>query len=281
MSDWFQDSQAPGVAGKEVRVGGGVEWSLIAWQKAFHAWERHGKENHLLFASESEEQNMRDLQEKFFEKVPKRGTNMPPTLREEELPPDVRKQFHAAKYLFEYDFYRNVSNFAHHYIRSGVEKEPETITCRKFFYQAVQSELAGSPRPALEIYRTPVEAKAWPGKQYSPLLAWRDLVLLRNKAYRRDNWNQEHAAEVQLRYLRLHNRFDGRVLKGQVTRASAVLPLLPKMDPTDDFRMPIVEGPFDVPDDEGKRLIEDVNMTTVLDRLNLAPRKPAPPPTKE
>lgn len=271
LGEWF-----PG--GKEVRVGTGVEWSRLAWQRSFRAWQSHGKENRLLFDSESDEQNMRSLAGRFASRNNLEVGQNPPEMREEDMTPEQREEYRAAKYLFEYNFYRQVSNFAHHYNRALVEKELEAVTCRRFFYDAIQLDLSGSPRPALDLYRTPVENRAWPGKKLSPLEAWRDLVLLRNKEYRRDNSNQEQNAEIHLRYLRLQNRFDGRRLKETLGKAAVVLPLVPTFA-ADHFRAPVVPGPFEGTDEEGRPLIEKANFDTAMDRLNLArPRPAAPPP---
>ena len=66
--------------------------------------------------------------------------------------------------MFEYVFYRRVSNFAHHHLRTRVEANPEsTVACRKLFYRADELNLAGSPTQAAgDVHQTPVESPAWP-----------------------------------------------------------------------------------------------------------------------
>ncbi|MFO0930176.1 MAG: hypothetical protein U0736_24650 [Gemmataceae bacterium] len=283
-TDWFQDSKDAALAGKQVRVGTGAEWSQRAWQRAFRAWQSHGKENHLLFDGESEEQNMISLAERYTRKLGLQVGSSVPDQAEELLSPEEREEYRAAKFMFEYSFYRGVSNFPHHYNRALVEQKPETVTCRRAFFQAAQLDLAGSPRAALDLYRTPIEAKAWPGKRLSPLDAWKELVLFPNKEYRRDNTNQEQTAEIQIRYLRLYNRFDGRRLKEDLSRAAVVVPLLPALRP-ETVPAPLIPGPFDVLDPDGQPLMELANYNAQASRMNVTPRpmpgggppSPAPP----
>jgi hypothetical protein len=272
-SEWFQDSR--GAGGKEYRYGGGKAWSLEAWQRAFRAWERHGEENLLLFRSAAREEDMRQAAAQFARSYRMQPNGAPPVLREEELSPDVLRQYKAAIYLFEYDFYRRVSNFPHHYLRCMMEAREETVACRKIFYQADQFDMSGSPRVALDIYRNPVEVSsvaAWRGKKLTPLEAWRELVLRPNKAFRRDSYTQEQSAEYELRYLRLLNRYDGRELKEKLQKLSPVVPLLPPFNPT-DFRAAITPGPYAGTDDDGEPWVEDHYRDVVMDRMGLTSRR--------
>jgi len=125
-------------------------------------------------------------------------------------------------------FYRNVSNFPHHLNRAFVESKPETVTTRKYFFQAEQLYFESKYERAADLYKTPIEDPAWEGKKLSPLQAWRDLVLMKNKDYRRDSSNRETTAEIQIRYLTLHARFDGRDLRDQMSKAAVLLPLTPR-----------------------------------------------------
>jgi hypothetical protein len=139
-------------------------------------------------------------------------------VRDADLSDEEQKQFHAAKWMFEYDFYRQVSNFAHHYNRTQVEAMPETVACRKMFYLAEVKNLEGSPLPSLNIYLTPVQipgAGDWERRKLSPLEAWRDLVLMKNKNFRRDTFIQEQTAEIQVRFMRLYNRAED-ILNGRL-----------------------------------------------------------------
>lgn len=282
-SELFSEARGEGQGSKDHRYGGGKAWSLDAWKRAFRAWQSHGEENLLLFPSPQAEQNMKERAERFARRYGIQvGTN-PPTLREEDLSPEEKLEYDAAKYMFEYDFYRRVSNFPHHLNRSFVEQREETVACRKLFFQAEQLDMAGSPRPALDLYRTPIDGdkdprvagvEAWRGKKLSPLEAWRDLVLLKNKEFRRDSFNQEQAAEYEIRFQFLFDRFDGRKMREDLVKAAPLLPMVPKVLP-DVFRLPLALGPLDVVDDEGVPLIPDPTRETTLDRMG-RPRLPHP-----
>ena len=282
VSDWFQDVDDRSLAGKKVAVGGGGrKWSQEAWLRAYRAWERHGKENHILFDHQADEQNMRDRAERFAKRYRVPANALPPRLREEDLNEEEKREFRAARYLFEYEFYRKVSNFPHHLNRSFMESREATVATRKLFDRAEQLNLAGESLQALNLYRTPVALSAWEGRKLSPLDAWRELVLLKNKAFRRDSFTQEQSAEIQIRYLLLYNRQDGLDLKRRLAKAAALLPLVPKLAP-ETFRPPVVQGPFDRLDDEGEPLIEDRLMDLSLQRMGLPTSRlqlPAAPQT--
>jgi hypothetical protein len=263
-----------------VKVGGGVKWSEDAWKRAALAWESHGRENHLLFPSPQAETNTTELAENCAKRYGIQLGMHPPVLRDEELNARQRDELNAYKFMFEYGFYRTLSNFPHHYNRSFVESNPETVACRKLFDRAEQLTLAGSPTPALALYLTPMEAPAWRGRKLSPLDAWRELVLLKNKEYRRDSYTQEQTAEYQIRFMLLYNRFTGKRLKEDVGRMAPVLPLVPKFT-HDTFRPPVFEGPFDRTDPEGHPLIPEMQMDLTLERMHLPrlrKREFTPPP---
>jgi hypothetical protein len=286
VSDWFLDARDPEVAGKTVKVGGGRKWSQEAWQKAHAAWVKHGRDNHLVFESQAQEQRVRDRAERWRNRYP----NAAPTgVREDALSEEDRLNLRGAHFLQEYNFYRHLSNFAHHLNRSLVESLPETIACRKLFDRADRLNLAGEPLQALNLYRKrvkeepdPLDPKKtrllWGGKDLSPLEAWRDLILMRNKEYRRDSFTQEQSAEIQIRYLILFNRQDGLDMKRRLVKAAGLLPLVPKVTP-ESFRPPIVEGPFDGTDDEGEPLVPDQIMDQSMQRMHLPTRR-LPPMTR-
>jgi hypothetical protein len=297
ISEWFEQARDASVAGREVKVGGGIKWSEEAWKRAHAAWEKNGRENHLVI-SVAEEENIRDDATRFAARYGRQLGQPPPAVREEELSPEEKRQYDAAKFLFEYDFYRRLTNFAHHYNRAFMESHPETVACRKMFYKAEQLNLAGSPTAALNVYQTAVDVPAWrdlagkraerekvPARNLNPLEAWRE-VLLGNKEFRRDPNTQELTAEYQIRYLLVYNRFDGKKLKEDLGRMAAVLPLVPKFT-QDMFRPPVFEGPFDIEDSEGYPLIEEHYKDITMDRLRFprkrvtsTPAKTPPPPAK-
>jgi len=279
LSEWFESAKGNS-QGKRVVVGGKIS-SQEAWELAYEAWKKHGEDNKLLMSeSDLQTRNLEaDRFNKYFRLPP--GTQ-PPGLREEDLAKtendgytDIRKDYAAAKYMFEFNFYRNVSNFHHHYNRSLVERKPETVACRQYFFRADQAYYRGDRLAALRIFETPTDDPAWGGEKLSPLEAWRKLVLLKNEEFRKDSFIQDYAAEVQVQYMQIHDAQVGRRVKKQLGEISRVVPLVPRFT-ADDPRQPIIGRPF--VDDKGESLIEERAMETVLERLGLVVRQRQAPP---
>jgi hypothetical protein len=266
-----------------VLVGGkpGGSWSGTAWENAYNAWRMHGEANKLLFPSPEEEQNKRAAADRFRSRFPvgPEGKIMVP-------PPDRMSaaelaDFQAYQWMEEYNFYRQVSNFGHHFNRCFVERNAQTIACRKAFFLAEKYNFSGDPLQALRIYQEPQPNPAWPEQKLSPLQAWRDLVLLKNKDFRRDNSIQEFTAELHFRYLLLANRYEGRELKEKLARGSVVVPLLPVLNP-EVLAAPATSSLFEVDDADGVALVPDYTFTAVAERMRLATRRrPEAPPGSE
>jgi hypothetical protein len=285
------------------RIGTQKSWSQDAWNKAQFAWKKHGLDNKLLLTT-ADEENYRNLAKRFWDRmyVMKRATppevvpdkkltrrekkmqadamfGMPPA-QEPNLTEDQEKELYAAQYLFEWKFYRGVSNFDAHYHRSLVESQPITVAVRKLFFQAEELDLSGNWPRALDIYR---QKRTFPGQDSeprTPLEAWRDLVLLKNQAYRDLDDTQQQAAEIQLNYLDVYDKEGGREQKELLGRAAAFIPLLPPIT-VEEFPYSIVQGPFDVTDEEGEPLINPVNMARVLERKGRPVfRPPSPRPSE-
>lgn len=273
-SEWFRESQD--LAGRSVKVGGGKKWSQEAWRAAYQAWKTHGEENKLLFASQEEEANMRSRAERYNKAVPPGQNGQPGRISPERLASDpvLQDGQQAAQYISELTFYRQVSNFMHHYNRCFVEQNSETVACRKAFYVAERLNFYGDPFKALRVYRDSTSDPAWGGPALSPLIAWRDLVLKRNKDFRNDSLIQEASAEIQLRYQLLENRFDGLELKRKLALGSAVVPLLPPLNP-DAVQGPVTVGPFEILDEDGRPYVSESAFQTVVDRMNIPSRRSA------
>jgi hypothetical protein len=300
ISDWFREASDPSLAGTRVEIGGGRDWSREAWAAAARAWEEHGLANHLLFKSQADEQNTKELAGRFarrFNLPTPPPYSQPPTLRTDNMTEQEKREYEAARFMYELQFYAQLTNFPHHHLRAVVEARRETVQCRKMFFLAERLKNDNKPELALAMYRTPIseEERVMPGGKrakvavwgdpqlkLSPLEAWRDLVLMKNKEYRRDNFNMEQTAEVQVRYLWLANRVEGTAEKAKLARAAVLVPLVPRLVPLkgardDDFRAPITQGPFDVTDPEGLPLVEDRIWPAVLDRMGLpSARRPLP-----
>lgn len=279
-SEWFQDS--PGMAGKKFEYGGGKNWSLEAWRRAYGAWRKHGEENLLVFRDAATEQNTREAAERFGKKFRMQPNGAPPQMREEDFAtPEEKADFIAARVIYELEFYRRVSNFMHHLVRCEVEATPEAVMCKKYFYAAQKLAHAGSSAEALRTYSEPITVPSvdgWRAEKRSPLEAWRDLVLKRED-FRQDNFTQETSAEYELRYLQLYNRLGGQRMKDDLVKAAVVVPLLPVFR-SEAFVAPIVCGPFDRLDEKGRPYIEETNKEVVMDRMGLSARKRMPMPTE-
>jgi hypothetical protein len=272
--DWFKDNADSGPPNRSLRVGTGKKWSLDAWQEAFAAWAASGDRNKLLLTP-TEEQNKKELADRFNKRYGLSG-GAPPELAVESMTAEDQREYQAAQYMFEYNFYRQVSNFPHHYNRCFVERNETTVMCRKLFFDADMLKMQGSETQALQAYRKPIKTNIEGWGERSPLEAWRDLVLLKNESFRRDNFIMEQNAEIHFRYLRLFNRLDGKTMKDELVKAARVVPMLPKFS-NDEFRPPLILSPFDVDDAEGQPLITEQNKDTAADRLRMPRKKPQEP----
>jgi hypothetical protein len=286
---WFEERGDKFVNGEPARIGGGRrKWSLEAWQRALTLWREHGESNLILFTDPAKEKVMSDLAKKFSRdfNVPIGERILP--VRDDTLSPSQREEHHAARFMWEYHFYRQLSNFPHHYFRALVEAREDTVIARKLIFQAEMLNLSGSPQRALDKYNTPhplllsdkdkEKARTEDDKPYV-LLAWRDKVLGRNEEFRRDDFIQEQTCEMEMKYLDLYNSVNGRHLKQQMTKLATVLPLLPPMKP-DVFTGSIIAGPFAGVDEKNQPWVPDVIRSIVLGRMSPGPAKPGAPPLR-
>jgi hypothetical protein len=283
------------------RLGGDEKWARDAWTQAQRYWKEHGERNGLKFRSEIEEERTAQLAQAFDRKF-NCFRGVIPQVREETLSDEDRRGFHAHMFFFEYDRNRHMTNYPHHYTTATVEMRPETVRARKLFFDAETLRLAASPLRALKKYEEP-----------EALAGWRDKVLLANKDYRRDLFNQEYTFVVQVKYLALLNDLHGRAFDRQAAQvvlmpwappgAGAVpVNLLGWLEKRTDQPTggrgkaasgagvqhvlqhtgtnPLFGGPFDVNDDEGHPLIEQEVRERVMQRRypGLQGKPPAGPP---
>jgi hypothetical protein len=258
---WYEER----AGGVQPQLGRGPNWSLDAWRKAYDAWRKHGEENHLEFRGPADEANMQVMAKRFNDRMRVTPGAMPPQPRGANVSEEEKQEAFAARFVWEMNFYNNVSNFKHHLHRSRVEAREETVRARKLFFEAEELNYAGSPDGALRKFENPAALKAW-----------REQVLLKNPEFRKDQWVQEYNAELEWKYLQLRNRVHGLRLKKQLVKAAAVVPLLPKTDP-ELFLDSIVQGPFDGTDEEGQPLISPESKQVVLQRLGVVKPKGPPP----
>jgi hypothetical protein len=270
IPDWFRDQGDKFTSGEPARVGTGRKWALDAWRLAYDLWRRHGEANHLIFNSAADEQNMRDLAEAFRKRHNLTPGSMAPSLRKEDLSKQEQEEYFAYQFMRDYESYRMMSNFAHHYNRSFVEAKEVTVTARKLFFEAEALRLRNAMTRALEKYQDP-----------NALAAWRDKVLLKYKEFRRDDSIQETTYEIQLKYIDLYTELSGNSYKAQV----AGLTLIPGPVPCgagacpvafaawlpplirQSWENPILGGPFELHDSEGVPLVPPMIRERVLNRL--------------
>jgi hypothetical protein len=267
-----------------------------AWAEAYRAWKDHGEQNHLIIPQVDLANKTADAT-RFAKRYNMAFGGMPPKhLRRENMTPREQREFDAATYMFEYEFYNRVSNFKHHYTRCGVEMMPATVACKKMFFKAEEYELHASRPRALETYEkliTPEVAREDPTlapllrvnkkkdePYYTPLTAWIDLVLKEKPDYRFDSFTQEHSAEVQVRYMLLFAAGPEQRLKEDMVKVAEMLPLVPKLD-AGTFPGALQPGPFEALDKDGKPWVSDEAFEVVHERMNLPTRRrrqPVPPP---
>jgi hypothetical protein len=283
IPDWFRESNDQFRDGEPAVVGGGRKWSLEAWQKTFELWSNFGESNHVLL-NPAEQERMEQRGRSFAEKYNLSETSATPQLREETLEPETRREFFAWQFMKAYNYFRHITNFHHHYIRALVEAKEETVQARKTFFEAESLRLRNRPARALQRYREP-----------DSLRAWRDKVLLPNKEFRRDSFIQEQTFELQMKYANLYAELGGNASRAQ----SAGMVVLPAHNTLgagacpvgvlfwmpsllkDGWGNPLMGGPFDGYDNEGKPLIDDYTREAVLRRLYPSAFAPPKPPNPD
>jgi hypothetical protein len=215
IPDWFQPRGNRFHDGTPARLAlAPVHTSSKAWSDCYEMWDKLGRRTLVKFESPADEANMIRKAEAFLTKYglgPDANPQQFPIVRE-SLSEEDGKGYDAARYMWEYRSYRSVSNFPHHYYRASIEKDADTITARKLFYQAENWRLLGSPDRALAIYRRPGALEAWLEK----VLAWRDLDV--HRQFREDALIQEHTYETQLNYLVLLREQYGTPVRQQLAR---------------------------------------------------------------
>jgi hypothetical protein len=233
IEKWFPNDRFTNAQGEEVPavVGTSRQWSREGWEKTFTLWEAIGGANHLILDPVQEQNKQREA-ERFLDRYGANVQEPLPQVRVDDLPDDLKDSYRAARYLFEYYFYRRLSRFPVHLRRADVERQEQAIKAHRLFYEAEQEDLNANPRQALAKYNDKDGIEGW------------KTILVNNPSFRNDMLTQEYTAELQWRYLRLDNRLHGEELKERVKRLAGALPLLP---PAVELPGPITQGPFDAP----------------------------------
>jgi hypothetical protein len=268
IPDWFPGDRFPD--DKPAVVGAEHSWASEAWKAARDRWYEFGKANHLL-VEPNEQRNLEQRANAFAQKTHLQDINRIPDMNREEMDPDTREGYYATQFLRELGMYKMLCNFEVHYNRALVESDPATVKARKLFFEALEAQRMRNNEPeALRKYLDPAGMKAW-----------RDKVLLSNKSFRSDTLMQEQTFEVQLRFVDLYSRLNGRTFKAQVacmllmglqnppgggacplSLVSWIPPLIEK-----NWDNPLLGGPFDGTDDMGEPLISESARKQLLQRL--------------
>jgi hypothetical protein len=282
IPDWFPGNRFP-ASGKEARVGADRHWASEAWSKAFEMWQQLGQETHL-YLHPREESRMKELARRYYEKL---GLSNYVTLvpfRPDLKPGDPEyEEYRAARFMYLYFHYRQMTNFSNHYHRTEVEAKPEVVHARRAFYEADQLRLQARRDQALRRYEAP-----------DALEAWRQILDKYNE-FRQESNIQEDSFELQVKYLTLVKDLRGRLFKhllgvedGLVQGAlppgpAGTWPALIHLALANNWPMPDVQPEakrrLDSPGSDGKPLIGSEAVDAVLIRRGLkkAPQMPNDP----
>ena len=181
----FRDSKEPAQAGKQVLVGAGVNWSLRRLDAGQGRLGEARPRTTTCSSPARRERADRDAtwRERFAEEVPHPALRPPAALAEDHLSRRGRRGYEAAKFMYEYEFYRNLTNFTHHYIRAdrrGAARDGRVP-------QDVLQGRAGEPRrlPAGRPAHLPDAGRVRFGggrRKLDPLTAWRDWSCCRTRS---------------------------------------------------------------------------------------------------
>src|SRR5262249_37379841 len=186
--------------GKPAVIGTGRKWSGDAWGKAFEMWREFGEKN-LLMISPERVQELKALMDQFKNERNLPADQLPgPLAARDQNNPAAKAGHDDWMFLFNYDYYRTLTNFPHHYYRSQAESQPEMIKARKDLFEAEQLRLAGKSQ-ALPLYE-------------KALTDWRDKVFAKFTELRFDDLLLEDTYEAELNCLQFFNESPaGRQMK--------------------------------------------------------------------
>jgi hypothetical protein len=187
-----------------------------AWEAAYRGWETFGIANHLRFRDAAEEVTIQSRAYEFYTSHDMAyGSRVPETPGAMDNRPLLeREQYQAATVVWRQIIYLQMSNYAHHLHRAEVERLPETMQARRWFYRAQRETLASNLEPALQIYRRDDAIKAWIEK-----------VLIPHPLYRKDEFIQEETVDFSLGYQAVYNSFHAPNAFAWATRLQLVFPV--------------------------------------------------------
>jgi hypothetical protein len=170
----------------------------------------------------------------------------------------------------DYAYGRNVTNFAHFYAKSQVERMPEAVDGRKHFYKAEELRRRALRREAVAEYEHP--SAFGPAASWAKADAGWKKIFQANPDFRKDNEEQQDIYETQMKYLRLVEELRGVTLRrlvvlqdflGQAAlRSPLATTYLPGAGLVREFPI-ILQGPFDGVDASGQPWIDPMVVVRV------------------
>jgi hypothetical protein len=191
ITRWFKD---PLGKDKPVVVGNTRNWTEDAWLQAYKLWQEIGEQNHLAFAPE-EERNLKAIGEKWVREHEVPGGAPPDIEDPNSIDPGVR----AYIMLWNWDFYRRLSNFPHFLHQAQTFSDPTTVQARKHFHNAIEAKVAGNRRQAIE--------------EFEKALPIYNEILKKHEDFRLDDHIAEETLDYQDGYLTLCRELYGRQWK--------------------------------------------------------------------
>jgi hypothetical protein len=284
---WEVDEGQQGInrwfPGQQVVLGNDVNWSQIAWERAWKLWEAHGRRTGLHFEPEelaAKKQLARAYREAYGVGENELGAELRP-----EDTGELRGSFEAHRQLFHYHHNRaSLTNFPHFLAQARVERLSDTVTARRLFFKAQQ--LRKADKPAGDIARVYKEALVGTEDQKGEG-GWVK-VLQENDDFRKDMDVQEETYKLQYEYLQqLREEERGRLahlkpllLLGDFLAQAGRAPGPPVWLPTADAIPPRslgsgIVGPFDGNAKDGQPFFTPAAIRLARERLGLRETPPA------
>jgi hypothetical protein len=255
INDWFpQTLSDPDGPKRSLKVGESVRWAAEPWELTHQMYRTHGEKNGLY-------------------KTPDEVRNLTPEA------------------LNDYQRDRYVTNFDHFFYKSMVEQLPEAVAARKLFYEANELYKQAEVQRAIRAYEDPRALGPPETWAKDKATGWKR-ILLNHPDFRRDVDTQEDAYNIQVDYFRALYKDRSRLLRASSVSADC-LALLPSSSWLAAVRLsqsllnppppPLINGPFDDVDEEGKPLVSPEAMDLTHTRKGMPPptlgtRKLVPPP---
>src|SRR5262245_9075638 len=263
ITGWFARDQFSDQ--KPAIVGDGRNWTQDAWTEAYRMWREIGERHHL-FIEPEQQRDLRIRAERFQKRFDAPLNQQPPDLPEDQITDEDMKAF---IFLWNYEYYRTLSNFPHFLAQAMIFRMPQTVAARKHFYLAEKAKADGDRRQAIEEYE-----KALP--LYSSLLK-------EHADLRREGTIAEETLDYQANYLNLCRELQGRQWK-QALAMQAFLGLVssgPSPAP-EVLALAQVGRPHILPEAEMKGPLEDAYGEQFMeDFRRLKNPSKGPPPRSE